>query len=901
MARPRRSELERAAILHLVNVRRMGLRQAARLLGVPRSTVADWLKSGAVGLTNPRLRLVAQYAIDQRAMQGAEAQEAWHEFSEQLREHTPVLAELILADRPPVPEESNRPKTERPDVDLGRQEWNPAGSGPPAPDTPADMAPIVGPGDPAQPGLGFEPERPPLKDKRWILAFHRYLNLIANDVPHHRAVKAIKNGIDHDFQVTDAQRDRAYEALDKHQEPVNLAEGDWWFGYDDLVLLANWSAGKIKPPEYVQQVYDMFEPPRDEQAVLSGIIEQVFRASYLEGINAQLVRLGYPPVDAITDPGVLDELSEMAEHTAQGINNTYTRDLGGEVYTRWIELQGQKGRQMSRQHLISDVQQWAEKRADWKATQISTTEANRAYNQAVRDFTQRNAEVLAAPLFDVTPDACVCDACLMLVRGGPYSAAEASLLELPLHPHCVHYLVPHLGTPTGELWVGEGTPEQIVAAAEWNPVLHPRGEHGFFTHGIGGVDKVLESLHNGRTTHIDPDGVPALMDELGHIERNVDLGHLQVNGPGNEHCFTHHLRDIPRAQMPQVPGTTDGLGDLLDALAKRGAKGELKWMDPRELRMTQSQLDGRKVARMYEDTRKEPWPENNVIIVSREGAILDGHHRWASAAVAAMAGSPHPIHALQVDLPIDELLQVAGTVSIESRGLAASEVLKFRAAFDPLKHPHDVLGRWAKVGDVEAGQHASRLREAAIKHDEQVTSDMRAVAGNAGGHMQGLDFRIKSQGSLSRKIATDAKVKGISAKEAADQISDVLRYTMIFEPNHYAQDSERALQGLVRRGYRVERSKNFWTPGNIYKGVNVKLRAPDGHPVELQFHTKASFQMKENTLHHLYEEARLPSTPPDRRAALEQQMRSLSAAVPMPPRTNALGQAIIGAEPVRAG
>ena len=45
-------------------------------------------------------------------------------------------------------------------------------------------------------------------------------------------------------------------------------------------------------------------------------------------------------------------------------------------------------------------------------------------------------------------------------------------------------------------------------------------------------------------------------------------------------------------------------------------------------------------------------------------------------------------------------------------------------------------------------------------------------------YLQGLENRIKSEESLTRKILSDAQEKNVSLEAAAAEIGDVLRYTL---------------------------------------------------------------------------------------------------------------------------
>lgn len=144
---------------------------------------------------------------------------------------------------------------------------------------------------------------------------------------------------------------------------------------------------------------------------------------------------------------------------------------------------------------------------------------------------------------------------------------------------------------------------------------------------------------------------------------NLALG--QVTGKGNEMLFDKPLRDIPRDEMPALPDNVKDLIPFMSALTKAGVEFEIvEDLDPRDIRSVQSQLSMPHVAKIT-GFMKPGWKEGGLMILSKENALGDGHHRWAAAVSAAMLHqqgvkgfSPVKVQALRVNLPIDELLPI---------------------------------------------------------------------------------------------------------------------------------------------------------------------------------------------------------------------------------------------------
>lgn len=192
-------------------------------------------------------------------------------------------------------------------------------------------------------------------------------------------------------------------------------------------------------------------------------------------------------------------------------------------------------------------------------------------------------------------------------------------------------------------------------------------------------DKIAKQLvlrmAAGEKFDVEPDQVPSLLEALDGAPP-MNLAHMQIKGDSNKNLFQHHLRDIPRDQMPALPDTVAGMMPIIQELGRRGIKVTLDDdVDPRTLQATQSELSAPKVAKMA-GFMKNGWKPGGAMIVSREGAIGDGHHRWAGAAMAATLHEqgvpgykPVRVTVLRVDTPIDDLLKVMNEYSGPRKGI----------------------------------------------------------------------------------------------------------------------------------------------------------------------------------------------------------------------------------------
>lgn len=138
-------------------------------------------------------------------------------------------------------------------------------------------------------------------------------------------------------------------------------------------------------------------------------------------------------------------------------------------------------------------------------------------------------------------------------------------------------------------------------------------------------------------------------------------------------------KPLPRSVMPQLSGeavagtraaeVADDRGEadagpaFLKFLQENGVRVKETKMQASELKASQAELVGPKVAAIMDKGNYD----KGVIYVSRDGYVIDGHHRWA-AAVGADAEDglgDLKIKVVRIDMPITEVLQVSNAFTKE--------------------------------------------------------------------------------------------------------------------------------------------------------------------------------------------------------------------------------------------
>jgi hypothetical protein len=176
-------------------------------------------------------------------------------------------------------------------------------------------------------------------------------------------------------------------------------------------------------------------------------------------------------------------------------------------------------------------------------------------------------------------------------------------------------------------------------------------------------------------------------------------------------------------------------------------------------------------------------------------------------------------------------------------------------------------------------QGCARVQEI---EEKTVTPAMRRIeAEDPDRALVGLENRLKVRERLSEKIESDMRKWGVTAAQAFSNIKDAIRYTLEYPADRYSDGVRMDCQRIEDAGFELAERRNSWD-GDQYKGINSRWRVPEnGQLFEVQFHTRASFEAKQQT-HAAYE--RLRTLPEDHEDIhkLRDYQREITAKVPVP-------------------
>ena len=199
------------------------------------------------------------------------------------------------------------------------------------------------------------------------------------------------------------------------------------------------------------------------------------------------------------------------------------------------------------------------------------------------------------------------------------------------------------------------------------------------------IDDALKMIKEGKLVELDSVGqVSTLIDKLNEIiqdalskgDKAPDYDLCRVSVPGTN-LFCSDSKGIERINMPQFSGTpvpgseadklpkdkgggVDGTKAFEEHLSSIGIGVKRKKVKASELKATQNELVGSKVVGMI--TNEKFDPEGEAIFVSRDGYVIDGHHRWAAQVGRDLSDGKLgdlELNVIVVDSPISEILREA--------------------------------------------------------------------------------------------------------------------------------------------------------------------------------------------------------------------------------------------------
>jgi hypothetical protein len=197
-----------------------------------------------------------------------------------------------------------------------------------------------------------------------------------------------------------------------------------------------------------------------------------------------------------------------------------------------------------------------------------------------------------------------------------------------------------------------------------------------------------------------------------------------------------------------------------------------------------------------------------------------------------------------------------------------ARVMEHRHTVDNTYRAYAIDQAYEKVRDIERGTVTPAMKRIEAEDPER--------------HLAGLENSLKGKDRLAEKVAEAMTERARTVDQAVATIKDAIRYTFCYSGDRYTQGVYADCERLERAGFEHIDRRNSWD-AEEYKGINSRWRVPgNGQLFEVQFHTQASLDAKEDT-HWAYEKLRDPATSKAEQESLSTYQREMTSQIPIPP------------------
>jgi hypothetical protein len=250
-------------------------------------------------------------------------------------------------------------------------------------------------------------------------------------------------------------------------------------------------------------------------------------------------------------------------------------------------------------------------------------------------------------------------------------------------------------------WVGSGGKNTSPVVSYFADTYGWSGKGGSISAGIAKREEQYQTVVLGDS--FSSGKADAIIEDANPVEKGSRTEAARY--AANARWSQNRGLGINREDMPQIP--KKNRDKFFSQLKAEGVKYQDETVDPRTLKQTQSGLNPKQTKPLLDAMRGGTFRgSTHTIITSKDGHILDGHHRWDAARKFAAEGGKADIKITRIDMPIRDLLDRAAKFNaeegIEARTMeTVSEYQKaVTVAFAPglqpvLKGPRSQAARYA--------------------------------------------------------------------------------------------------------------------------------------------------------------------------------------------------------------
>jgi hypothetical protein len=253
----------------------------------------------------------------------------------------------------------------------------------------------------------------------------------------------------------------------------------------------------------------------------------------------------------------------------------------------------------------------------------------------------------------------------------------------------------------------------------------------------GSLEERAEKLANGERVQVSKKEAKKMMKIMAKREDNPDLTNMHIE---DTQLYDEDNLGIPRNKMPQVPSDTKAV--FISEMEKRGVRVQRGVADPAKLHPIQEEMSASKVGLIMKKLRKKGMKtdDGGRIVISKDNFVIDGHHRWAAAAMLSFEDSSIKLPVIRVDMNHKDLIDVTlawnKASGIQSIGMGESNpgsqfrkwaefdyiiakairgrtIVRFQPGLKPVvkhqQHDQQSHGNWAVEGGSVASSKAKQF------------------------------------------------------------------------------------------------------------------------------------------------------------------------------------------------
>jgi hypothetical protein len=212
---------------------------------------------------------------------------------------------------------------------------------------------------------------------------------------------------------------------------------------------------------------------------------------------------------------------------------------------------------------------------------------------------------------------------------------------------------PSAGRVAWDAWGGDAGFRwaKSVAAKNEDVKKHNPGMHDQKTHGKW-ADGIADAINNGEHPEVEPENVTAFLMGAAKRTDHPDLTELRVGGTL---LFGDEGMGLARKDMPQIPA--ERRGEFLSELQAEGITVEEEAIDPKTLKPIQKEVSSSRSGAIYNNYKEQGYiPQEQRILISSDGFVIDGHHTWGAAVGFAFDNPDAKLPVYRIGLTAQEAL-----------------------------------------------------------------------------------------------------------------------------------------------------------------------------------------------------------------------------------------------------